>query len=220
MSYRFYCLSYKNDYRKYRMMGRFLRLNIEHFISEGVGPEDVRLQNFRRNCSCTHGHIDNLKRFINSDVEYGIFCEDDIYINKNLKDFIPKILKDYELLQVNVLLLGYLIYSNPNENNKIENFSNLNFSYYRYPDNLWGTQMFMMNKFWAKFLLNYLENHFDEDNPDLPFSADWTITKLGKRAMIYPMLAVEDGEKNYSDFGQQAAHKGTFNHNYKAEFFL
>ena len=34
-----------------------------------------------------------------------------------------------------------------------------------------------------------------------PFSADWSITKEGKRCIVYPMLAIEDGLTNYDDGG-------------------
>ena len=47
-----------------------------------------------------------------------------------------------------------------------------------------------------------LENKFSE-----PFAADWTITKNGKRAFIYPPLAVEEGEINSPHEGQINFHR-------------
>jgi len=32
-----------------------------------------------------------------------------------------------------------------------------------------------------------------------PFSADWSITKEGRRCIVYPMLAIEDGNTGYGE---------------------
>ena len=59
--------------------------------------------------------------------------------------------------------------------------------------------MYVLSKESAKILLDkyglgsgYREKSL-ADRTMRPFASDWTITKHGKRALIYPMLAVENG---------------------------
>jgi len=53
-----------------------------------------------------------------------------------------------------------------------------------------------------------------------PFSADWTITKDGNRALIFPMLAVEDGKTRNCDSGQDIFHQSCHLYNYNPETFI
>jgi GR25 family glycosyltransferase involved in LPS biosynthesis len=175
-----------------------------------------------------YGHLDMIYDFYyNSDKNFGIFCEDDILINNNLSNYLPTIIKDVETMNLDILLLGYLIEF------KIEHFftnfstikkSNLeNDSYYhKYPEDLWGTQMYLITRNYAKFLLdNYYYDYSDKtlnDNSIKQFSADWIITKNGNRALIYPMLAVEDGKYYTENTSQDNYHKKCYLHNFTEEF--
>jgi hypothetical protein len=52
-----------------------------------------------------------------------------------------------------------------------------------------------------------------------PFNSDWTITKEGNRALLYPMIALEDGKTKYLDGGQHNYHQECHHNNYAPELF-
>ena len=97
------------------------------------------------------------------------------------------------------------------------------FKYYEYGMDVWGTQMYMLSRSQAQRLLNKYGSptgyapssvsYADEflANPgafELPFSADWTITKdSSKKYLVYPMLAIEDGLTRYDHDGQTEFHR-------------
>ena len=110
-------------------------------------------------------------------------------------------------------------YSDNIDFKKIDIIHNFNYSFNEY-DNIWGTQMYMISKKYAKFLI---DNFFYEDkirNLKIPFAADWTITKNGNRAILYPMIAVEDGNNISGDVNQDIFHKKCFELNYKPELYI
>jgi len=235
----FYCLSYKNEERKTALSQRFSQLNINVDFYDGVGFDDPRLSILKENeggtkkpWSCMYGHLDMINKFLNeTDKEYGIFCEDDIYLDKNLANDIPRLVKDFKTMELDVLLLGYLIPY------KIEgyyhgfsikrDFSNRTRKYHDYPYDLWGAQMYMLSRTQAKTLLEKYYNGYAEQslNPELnvnmpPFSSDWTITKDGNKALVYPMYATEDGKTVIDHEGQRNFHESCFYHNYNPEQFI
>jgi hypothetical protein len=57
---------------------------------------------------------------------------------------------------------------------------------------------------------------------ECPNNADWTITKSGRRALIYPMLAVEEkgGGKAYRDDTQTQWHDLCHNANYNPDVHI
>ena len=72
--------------------------------------------------------------------------------------------------------------------------------------------MYMITRDYAKWVMENINNSLT------PFSPDWTITKNGKRALIYPMLAIENGEGLYPDYGQHIFHLESHTFNYTPEF--
>jgi hypothetical protein len=78
------------------------------------------------------------------------------------------------------------------------------FRYYDYGD-IWGTQMYLLSrKQAARIVEKYANGYADQflansDTVFPPFSADWSITKEGKRCIVYPMLAIEDGLTSYGE---------------------
>lgn len=235
----FYCLSYKNEERKQVLSHSFSQLNINVEFYGGVGLDDPRLSiltenngGAKRPWSCMYGHLDMINKFLNeTDKEYGVFCEDDIYLDKNLGNDIPRLVEDFKTMELDVLLLGYLI------TYKIEgyydgfsikhDFSNKTRKYHNYPGDLWGTQMYMLSRSHAKKLLEKYNNSYAEQslNPELnanmnPFCSDWTITKEGNRALVYPMYALEDGKSQYEHGGQHNFHQDCFHKNYNPEQFI
>jgi len=231
----FYCLSFDNDERKRAMQNRFKNLGIKAFIYEGVNFNDNRIagrtidDGIKRIWSFTYGHLDMIREFyFYSNKEYGIFCEDDIFIRKDFINQLPKIITRFNDLKLELLLLGYLINYNSDQYNKtfspLFSENNEKFSFYNMPDFIWGAQMYMLTKSQAWELLNKYSSPYAElslTNSSLkPFSADWTFTKEGKRAMIYPLIAIEDGKTQYIDESQSRFHQECYTANYLEGVFF
>jgi GR25 family glycosyltransferase involved in LPS biosynthesis len=195
------------------MESRFKTAGITNYeMSDGVPLSDHRITttcNHTKRChSCMYGHLDMIRDFLENDSSpYGIFCEDDIMIDA---DFLPRldhILRDFEKQNLDIMLLGYLIGHALGGGN--DSFSSLykgtTYRYYEYvPETIWGTQMYMMTRKHAKYIIE--KYSCPEANPDVHFSADWTITQEGERRIVYPMLAIEDGKTTYDNAGQAHFH--------------
>lgn len=206
-NYSIHCLNYNNPVRKESMMTRFKQVGITDFLmSPGVPLSDPRINpslepNTQKSHSCMFGHLDMIRHFLdNSDSQFGIFCEDDILIDT---DFIPRmeeILCDFKQMNLDVLLLGYLFPYVLDHSGK-----NTYHPYSPPPATIWGTQMYMVSREWARAII---QKYGNADSPTLydPFSADWTITQEGNRRIVYPMLAIEDGNGKYDDEGQNYLH--------------
>ena len=217
-----YCLNFKNEVRAESMKKRFTGLNA--VLHPGVPVSDPRIAGrglipHTEKCwSCMYGHLDMIREFAENDSRnYGIFCEDDILIDANFKARLEHVLVDFEAMQMDTMLLGYLItYPIVGDSNgsyakvgqsiyvDLETTETTTFRYYEYGD-IWGTQMYLLSKKQAiriveKYANGYAD-HFlaNSDTVFPPFSADWSITKEGKRCIVYPMLAIEDGLTSYSD---------------------
>lgn len=235
-NYQFYCLSFNNPKRKTEMTHRFETIDIDCTFYEGVYFTDNRLINRnisdgdKRVWSCAYGHLDMIQDFYyNTYKEFGIFCEDDIYIHKNLKTVLLKIILDFKILNLDVLLLGYLVpfkirADSNGFSTKHTVHPSASYTYHNFPDNVWGTQMYMLSRTHAKRLIDKYATHYADqtiENKELtPFSADWIFTKEGNRALISPMLAVEDGKSKYADPGQQAFHDNCHKTHFVPELFI
>jgi len=225
----FYCLNYNNLDNKKSMTERFKKLNINCNFYNGIDHNDEKIKilyNKYNNCIyCMYGHINMIYDFYhNKNKLYGIFCEDDIVIHKDFKNKLIEIINNFKNLKLDVLLLGYLITINISNNNYID-YKNINENYYEYPDDLWGTQMYMLSRDSAKAILDiyydglsYMEMSLNKKLP--PLSADWTITKYGKRALYFPLLVIENNQKKYNDHGQHNLHHFTFVNNYINEEYI
>ena len=238
-----YIVSYKNKERKERMIKRFstLEFNSINFVKE-IHLDDDRitcfshLENYnkieKRTWSIMLQHLDSIKDFYENtnynNYNHCIICEDDIFISKDLSIKLPDIIKDFDSLSLDVLMLGYLLpfkidtsssyyldhfplFSKNNENN---------YSIHKYPDDIWGTQMYMISRKYAKFLLEKFTNIYAYYNLDKPYNPDWTITKNGNRALIYPIIAVEEGVNLSDCYSQQQYHKLCFETHYDHEIYI
>ena len=216
MSFKFYTFSYNDPNRKMRMQERFLKEDIDIEFVECVEQTDPRVsfadQGHRRCWSQMWNHLDMLKLFIESDTEYGIFCEDDIEIRKGIKKYIPEIICAYNRLDLEILMLGYLLPVVPVDiKTNYMNLYDRPLTYLAYDDQLWGAQMYLLNrktvtKFLQKYTVEYaVKSSVDSSIP--PFCSDWTLTKFGKRAAIYPMMAVEEGIVTCDNQGQIDFHR-------------
>ena len=214
-----YCLSFRPE-RRQRMAELFEKIGVSSIthLSHGVPPDDARLAHpkCQHTWSCMYGHIDMISDFYhNTTKPFGIFCEDDVAIHRRLVDILPALTVDFTASKLDVLLLGYLATFKPTpmpgfERVDIDYTSGFNFHIYRHPTiEIWGTQMYMISRDYAKRMLDtyatgYAERCVLENSQMTPFAADWTITKNGNRAMITPAIAVEiyDYNKPY-EYGPQ-----------------
>ena len=229
MSTKFYTFSFHNPGRATRMKERFEKEGLELEFVAPVEITDSRVlpapDNQKRTWAIMLNHLDMLKTFLESDAEYGIFCEDDIYIRKNLKSYISNCVSAYEKYDLEILLLGYLLPYNAAEINVHPDFKLLDSQslFLKYTDDVWGSQMYMLNRVIAeRFLRKYTIEYAlkSERNPNIPyFSPDWTLTKEAKRAIICPMLAVEEGNVVTSHGGQALFHEKCTKFNFNPTFY-
>lgn len=238
----FYCLCYKDPIRHDNMRTRFNTLGLDLVISDGVEHTDSRIADTdirkisaseKRLWSATYGHLDMIRDFADSGKRYGFFCEYDIVVCHDFVERITPIMEEFDLLDVDLLLLGYMTTSEISENNhwtpqckQINIPESRPYKYHYYPNDQWGVHLYMISQSGAKLILETYANGYADANinvPDRPFSPDWTISKIPRRALIYPMIAVEDGSdtmEHYNHYGQFAFHKETFIFNTRDRIFI
>jgi hypothetical protein len=196
MNYDVFAFSFNNPERKARMNERFSKYAEKTiYWVEPVELADPRVEfspSDKRTSAIMFSHLDMIRAFLEgSSAEYGIFCEDDIYIRKDFKQSIQVALQAHARLALDVLLAGYLINYKPVQVSYACGFSEAEapFIFISYSDDVWGAQMYILDRQAAVKILDRLSNPFT-----VPvFNPDWTITKFGRRAAMYPMLALEEG---------------------------
>jgi len=229
-----YVLSYNNSERKEKMNTRLTDESLSFEFVPPVEHSDPRIVHSLDPCtkrvwSIMLGHLDMLKKFLESDSEseYGIFCEDDIYIREGILTYLPEIISSSIRRSLDIVLLGYLLHYRLETITNVQKNDNLpydyklinmepTFEFYNYPEDLWGTQMYMLSKRAAKMMIekyniDYASSTITDTNK-ISFCADTTLTKdtfdgMLSRALIYPMLAVEEGHINHTSPGQINFHK-------------
>ena len=214
------------------MRRRFTTQNLNLQFVKPVESTDVRVLEapleVRRNWAIMFNHLDMLTEFLQSSAEYGIFCEDDIFIRKGFSTFLPEIIQQFNRHNLEILLLGYLVpYKVVEIRPASEQFREFgpNFTIHRYPDDTWGSQMYMLNRKSASQLLQtysleYARRTLSESDLT-PFSPDWTLTKDSEhRACIYPMLAVEEGIVMTTHQGQIDFHRRCFQAQFNSSDFV
>lgn len=229
-SVRYYGLSYNNSERKQRLKDQFAKENLDINICEGVSFSDPRI-----NCVSTRinkkawsimwGHLDMLKKFLETDALYGIFCEDDILLRKGFAKFIPEVISVFNRYNLDIMLLSYLFPNKPIQFKHDLPLLEEPISYFRYYNNVWGTQMYMLSRTIAKkFIETYNLNYALKSTRDSslnPFCADMILTKYGNRALIYPMLAIEEVNIDNPQNEQDTFHKKCYDiHKHKRYYFL
>lgn len=229
---KFYCVNFQDNDRLGKMNDRFNKLDVSINFVDPVFKTDPRLnmegipENHKRTCSIMLQHLDSLKHFLattDESCKFCIVCEDDILVSKHLLNKMPTMIKQFNELNLDVLLLGYLF---PYE---IDPFYNHHFPFFSeenghifcgYPDDLWGSQMYMVSRAHAERLIREFPPEYILGESSLPYNPDWIITKVGKRALIKPLLALEEGEVKTDHWGQSDFHQQCFNNNYVGgEFF-
>lgn len=220
-----YIVSYKNPGRRERMISRFTSLRMENMVTftSEVERDDPRLliqpEKNRRVYAIMLQHLDSLRLFLESSHEYCIVCEDDVHISNMFAEKFPTILHDFKTMNLDIMMLGYILTFEidmdteyhkgyfPYINNEEDRIYMNSHTYHSYPNDIWGSQMYLVSRSYAKYLLdNYDLNEMNiETINSVNYNPDWIITKNGKRALIYPMVALEeknDDEQNY-DYNKQ-----------------
>ena len=216
-----YVLSYKNSERRERITARFRRFDFEpHFVKE-VGIDDPRTGG-DRSYAIMYNHLDMIRHFVDhTDEPVGIFWEDDIYLKRNFKEDLERALQVQKTLAIDILNLGYLTTHRPIDH--LENYplihqeSGLSFHYY--PDDLWGASMYSLERNHALYLL---ENLTPEkcSQKGVVFTSDWSITKIGKRALMYPILGLEEGYVETTHQGQVNFHRACSDYHYNPKLYV
>jgi GR25 family glycosyltransferase involved in LPS biosynthesis len=234
-----YCLNFtnnpqeKND-RRITMEQKFDHFQLPVQFYSGVSSVDKRIcfvenENMRRTWSICYGHLDMMNHFVNnSNKEYMILCEDDIIIHKDFTKKLPMALNVMKKHNLDILLLGYLCYNHADTYSNFPEikteYSNETFKVLEYIEHTWGTQMFMISKTHAKSMLTKFYNGYAEQtliNTSLiPFSADWLLTKDGKRALVYPLLVIENGHSDYEDEGQMNNRINCYKFSFRENTFI
>ncbi len=226
-------MNYKNEERKKRIIERFDKLGFEIKFTKEVDLDDPRLTPYdiskseKRIWAIALQHFDGLRDFYyNTDYQYCIGCEDDIYVSKSFSTDITGIIEHFEELKLDILMLGYLLpFKIDNESSYHQGYFPIlkrtdKYLYQEYPNDIWGSQMYLVSRSYAKQLLDKYTPEFAFKNPDIPYNPDWIITKVGKRALLNPMIAVEEGVNLSDHIGQIDFHKRCFKCNYEEDKFL
>lgn len=218
-------LSNEGTERDNRMQDRFSKIDIRAERVPWVSKEwliEKKYDSYEAS-GCQFGHLKMLKRFIETGYEYGCFLEDDVYLKKTFNKDIVNLINKMEELKLDLLLIGYLINYKPYEESnwhKVLDSSMI----LRYYDRLWGSQGYLITKNHATHLINkYNEDYLDrilKGENLTPFLADWTLTKDGNRALVWPMLAVEEGIVSKTEQDQIDFHKSCKDFSYNPQEYI
>ena len=219
-----YIINCYNESRKKRMIDRFKHVDLMptfNCFTDISGIEQKYHMTLTIHDKVMLSHMNCIKKFYESNKPLGIICEDDIYIHKTLDKEIEKVTTFITNNQYDILLLGYLLNYKPpyHYHNLITSFDK--YKVYDYNDELWGLQMYMITRKYAKYLLDNFPIQWKFDNPKKAWASDWIISKNGKRAMIYPMLAVEEGDRICdNDSSQKRYHRECNRIQYNSKIYI
>lgn len=172
--------------------------------------------------SCMHGHMAALEHFSNTAEPTAIVIEDDVLLRKDYAQHIGMITAAFWGASLDVLMLSYLWPFPARYDIQGSWMPELfpqkitPFAFFGYPDDIWGTQMYMLNRQHAQHVVagygahTGYEQRAASDKTLKPWAADWIITKTGHRALSVPMLGLEEGKPTRGD---------DFEHNYRAKTF-
>jgi len=200
------------------MIDRFAHFEITPILTPPVETTDPRLAeapaDSKRVWAVMLQHLDSIRHYYEtSQAPYCIVCEDDIHISKTFVDDIHELLPYVEELQLDLVLLGYLLpfkidMSTYLHQQHMPIIGRTNkFSLHRFPDDIWGCQMYLFPRRYAEIMLElYTVEHALANIGQLNYNPDWTLTKNGHRVLTCPMVAVEEGINVSGDGGQVAYH--------------
>lgn len=230
MSCAIYVVNYMDDERRQRITQRVKSLGLEAHFVDPVHKIDTRVASQpitdfeKRSWATMFQHVDSMKSFCeNTTYDYCIICEDDILFSRDLKAQIPVLIDLYDKSQLDILLLSYLWPYDIIEDQYFPIISNTEqWKLHGYPDDLWGAHMYFMSRRHAKQLVERYtpEYALSETQSGRHFCTDWQFTKFGKRAILSPMVGLEEGEVKTDHQGQIDFHRSVFNYHYKEDRFV
>lgn len=164
-------------------------------------------------------HIQAIKDFLNGGCEYGIICEDDIYLRKTFDRDILVAIDGFKRLDLNVLLLSYLVNYKVSkiEISPFHKTLETPFLFLSVYDQLWGSSMYLINKRSGKEMIEMFDD-YTKVSP--PYSSDWKITKVEKNALMHPMLGVEEGESKSGCDAHTIFHRDCNKTNYDPDWYI
>ena len=163
-------------------------------------------------------HLELIHRFMHeTSAAHVIICEDDVYLRRTLRQDLPLIVQQFDASQLDVLLLGYLWpWREVDDGEGVAGYR-----FYDYDDELWGSQMYLLSRRQATHLIETYTLVWALVHAQMqPFSPDWILTKVGRRARLSPMAAVEEGEVNTTHGGQIDFHRRCVEAQYDPALFV
>lgn len=236
-----FCLTYQNAHKRQVMQHKFDLLAWQVHFQEGFpaehgerAPHPDQLHRVKQRqrwdahaWSVMQGHMAMLEHFVQHTTEpYGMFMEDDIHIRGDINDHLPKILQDMKVLNLDLLLLGYLTHAHLHTIHAQMPVLNQPFTFHEYPFNVYGLQMYVMSRAHATDLVTTYGKQSvwtsEVLDTDATYNPDWILSKQGRRACVYPLLAVEarGGGMVYADEGQLNWHRMCHEAHYDAHKFI
>jgi len=208
-----FVINHNNKERGNRMISRLNKLGISDKVEIIAGLD-----------TCMDSHMDCIKKFIEAedkDKDYLVVMEDDIYLHKDFSFYLEYLAEQIETLDLEIVLLSYLLGILPK--NDPERFPHLysdeKISLYDYQRDLWGTQCYMMTYKYAQFLYDNLTEEYARTHCK-HYSSDWTITKISKKkALMIPMLGIEECEIKGEDYGQNYLRRCLMDWHYHPETY-
>lgn len=219
-SYRFYSFG-QTQAKMEEMENRFRTVGVPYRVLPGVtvadDPKFVAAKESPLTWAKTYSHLQCLRAFVeDGDVKYAVICEESTHIRREISALMPLLIMHYETLGQDLLLLGY--FAPTPHAKKIEYAENMTplvpaITLFRYEHNVWGSQMYLINKTFARILIDTFTPEFAERTLDpstgAHFSADWTMTKLGKRCMVWPLLGHRSLDSTVDDY-VRSSHAANF----------
>jgi len=230
-----YTVAYNSPERAEQMTERFAKVGLPLNVHTGVQMDDQRLAfagediSAKRLASVFYGHLDNIAKFYETGKPFGLFCEDDVHIHKDLGKELPIIMGEFNAMKLDILLLGYMTTKTiewwQHNYPLVYDGDHVPYRYHRYPQDQWGIHLFMISRSYAKTLLEVYGPDYAArahvDHTITCYNPDWTLSKhTQQRALRYPMMAVEDGKGDYDHLGQGEFHRESHRKNYReGEFY-
>lgn len=230
-----YVVAYNSPERAAKMTERFRQIGLSLNVHTGVQMDDPRLafagedMPAKRLASVFYGHLDNIAKFYETGKPYGLFCEDDVHLRKDLGAELPIIMGEFNAMQLDILLLGYMTTKTVEWWQAgyplVYDGAPAHYRYHRYPQDQWGIHLFMISRSYAKTLMEVFGPDYAarayKDPTMTCCNPDWTLSKhTNRRALRFPMMAVEDGKGDYDHLGQGEYHRESHLHNYREGEFL
>lgn len=208
VKYEIYINSFRDEERDQSMIRRInevgVQANLYSYKEDDDRARQISLTNLK-----IYGNFYSMMRIIEdfyykSDKEYAVILENDVYLKKTLAFDLQKACDAHSFLNLDVLLIGYLLPCSPDQLN-LPKITTINgYHFYSYPDDLWGSHGFIINKKHALYFINKYTIDYVKTLETV--GADWIFTKEGKRALMWPPIVVEEGTVKTDHYGQIKFH--------------